>query len=607
MDFNINDEEFGLEEFIKIFELGSYKSVILDNKFAVRYANKAFLKTINRNCDEVIGRSLFSIEVINDIYLNYEDDIRASINSEGKWTGELERSTSALSIKWDKVTVMSIKNDMDIVKGYVIVAEEISHYKNVSMSFKKCQEHYNCIFEQNHLITLLIDPNNGDIIDANVTASNFYGYGNDEFRKKNISDLDLSLKEQVLKNLNNSAREYNEDESEAIGQQYKHRLANGEIRDVEVFCGLVFMAGKNLLYTVIHDISDRKKAETLLRESEERYRLLVEMSPDAIIVYSKGIVVFANEQASLKLGMNSPSELIGRTILDFIHPDSLESVKERVYKAEVKKEPLPLMIHKIFNPAGEVLEIEVVGAPLIYEGKEAVQIILRDVTERRREIDRAVRMQEYRQSSPFPLDNKVDMKTIYKPAKLLSGDFYLFSKISEDVVIGLLGDVQGKGITAALSISATKVIFNDGAAMYKNPLAIIQYMNREAQKHLDEESVSCICFEMNFKTGIITAVGAGINEFISVNQDGVWQRTTVKGPPIGMFGEVNFEQVTIPFLKGDVFNFYSDGMEFIFDYNRLNKNSGALVHEKLKACLEEKISNLSRLQDDCTWLSIKVL
>jgi len=539
--------------------------------------------------------------------MNYKTDIREAINSEGKWSGELEIETSALSIKWDKVTVMSIKKFDDIIKGYVIVTEEISNYKNVSsMGFKKCQEHYNCIFEQNHLITLLLDPCSGNIVDANLTACNFYGYKEDEFRKKNISDLDLLPKETVLKNLNSIAREDNEAIGETRGQYHRHRLSNGEIRDVEVFSGLVFMAGKKLLYTVVHDISDRKKAENLLIESEERYRLLVEMSPDAIVVYCNGIVVFANEQASLKLGMNH-SELIGKSILEFIHPDSLEVAKERVYKAQVKREPLPLMTYKLINPIGDILEIEVVGAPLIYEGKEAVQVILRDVTERRKEIDRAVKIQEHRQGLPFPLENRVDMKTIYKPAKLLSGDFYLFNKVSEDVVIGLLGDVQGKGITAALSISATKVIFNDGVSIYKNPLEVVQYMNREAQKHLDEEYVSCICFEMDFKAGIMTVVGAGINEFISANKKGVWQRTTVKGPPLGMFEEVKFEQVIIPFSKGEIFNFYSDGMEFIFDYNRLNKNSGELVHEKLKACLEEKINTQAKLQDDCTWLSIKVL
>jgi PAS domain S-box-containing protein len=607
MIFNVTSPNFEKEEFIKILELCSGKIAIIDNDFKVTYANKSFLNEFYNSLDDLAGKDIFSIAQMNILWKRHKKEISKSLAADEKWTGELEGDSTSLSHHLNKVTLSPLKDAENKVTGYALVAEDITHLKSAGQEKEQSQKHLTSIFHQNHLISISVDPDTGHIVDANEGACNFYGYRDFEIRRKNISEIDASKEQDLLKKLNSIATNNNSPLGQSSGHYFEHKLASGEIRYVNLFPKLIYMFDKKVLFLVIHDISDKKISELRLKESEEKYRLLFELSPDAIIVYSDGVILFANCRASSKLGMKNPLQLIGKKVLDFIHPDYIELVKQRLYTTQVKKETVPPMLYKIIKPDGEILLAEVIGAPITYEGKHAVQIVLRDVTEERKLIERAVQMQEHRQELSFPLEDKVHLETIYKPAELLSGDFYDFHKVNEDVVIGLVGDVTGKGITAALNISAMKVIFHAGVSTTNSPLELIQYMNHEVQKHLGEDYVSCCAFEMNFNTGCMRAVGAGINEFIKVSKTGTYKILVSQGPPLGMFEHINFEEVHEPFSSGDIFNFLSDGMEFIFNYDELRENSKDLVHDKLKKILEQKINLSPKLQDDCTWLSIKII
>ena len=139
-------------------------------------------------------------------------------------------------------------------KEFSIIASDIQDIKNKEKALKK-SESYREIFFNNHTVMMLIDPNNGDIIDANPAAIEFYGYNHDELIKMKISDIRASDLEDVLLEMQKAA---SKQENHFI---FKHRLSNGEIRDVDVYSGLIYQEGKNLLYSIIHDITDQKKVE----------------------------------------------------------------------------------------------------------------------------------------------------------------------------------------------------------------------------------------------------------------------------------------------------------------------------------------------------------
>jgi PAS domain S-box-containing protein len=135
---------------------------------------------------------------------------------------------------------------------------------------------------------------------------------------------------------------------------------------------------------VIRDITDQKVAEAALRESEERYRRLVELSPEAIVVHSEGKFVYVNPAAERLWGASSPEELLGRDILDFVHPDFRDIVKRRVRDVEELGSSTALHEQKHLKLNGDVIDVEAAGIPFVFRGRPAVQSVMRDITERRR-------------------------------------------------------------------------------------------------------------------------------------------------------------------------------------------------------------------------------
>ena len=147
----------------------------------------------------------------------------------------------------------------------------------------------------------------------------------------------------------------------------------------------IFIGGKNLLAGYSIDITDRKHAADSIRESEEHYRNLVELSPDAILIEEDdGTLAFIN-QAGLRLfGATSPDQILGRNILDLLYPDFREIVKKRFETIRMEKKGLPLIEEKYIRVDGSSVDVEVAATPFVYESKLGVQVIAHNITERKR-------------------------------------------------------------------------------------------------------------------------------------------------------------------------------------------------------------------------------
>jgi diguanylate cyclase (GGDEF)-like protein/PAS domain S-box-containing protein len=132
--------------------------------------------------------------------------------------------------------------------------------------------------------------------------------------------------------------------------------------------------------------AEKERSELIvsLQESEERYRRLVEQSPEAIAVYSQGEIAYINAAGAKLLGARSPRELIGFPVLNFVHQNYVEIAKERIRQVEEENRPFDLAEEKLIRLDGQIIDVEVVGIPAIYQGLAAAQIMIRDVTASRR-------------------------------------------------------------------------------------------------------------------------------------------------------------------------------------------------------------------------------
>ncbi len=131
---------------------------------------------------------------------------------------------------------------------------------------------------------------------------------------------------------------------------------------------------------LFQDITIRKEAELALKESEERYRKLVDNFPEPMIVYGEGKIKYMNPETILLFGATSSAELIGKSIIDFVHPDYQSVIKAKLREIEIGKELQKSIMIRILTLTGIEKVIDISASHISYSGKPAIQIVLKDIT-----------------------------------------------------------------------------------------------------------------------------------------------------------------------------------------------------------------------------------
>lgn len=135
---------------------------------------------------------------------------------------------------------------------------------------------------------------------------------------------------------------------------------------------------------IAEDITDRKATEVLLLQSEQRYRQLVEVSPDAIVITRGDVIVFVNREGLELLGAAGPDRVVGRPLLDFIHPDFHDQAKERTGQLNQGFDQVPLVEQKFVRVNDSIVDVEVTAARYMDQEGPSIQFVLRDITQRKR-------------------------------------------------------------------------------------------------------------------------------------------------------------------------------------------------------------------------------
>jgi len=182
--------------------------------------------------------------------------------------------------------------------------------------------------------------------------------------------------------------------------------------------------GRPSVLAVLRDVTTRSEAEHALRDSEYRYRHLVDLIPDGIVLAEQGRVVFANPEA-LRLFGYSEAEAIGQSILERIHPEDRPVATVRVQKLILEGKGInPLVEERMLRKDGSPFLAETASAFVEYQGKSAVLVVLRDISERKA-AEQAMqesekRLQSIVSASPVPLiiTRVSDGRVLYSNAEL---------------------------------------------------------------------------------------------------------------------------------------------------------------------------------------------
>ena len=261
--------------------------------------------------------------------------------------------------KWIHFIAAPVVDGDGTLIGGMETLEDVTRLVEAQEKLRESESRYSALFSNNYSVSLIIDPVTGRIVDANEAAVRYYRYSREQLLSLGIFDLNRLPEETVVRNLR---RAKDEKEKHFFSTHYR---ADGEKRSVEIYSGPIRVHGKPLFYSIIHDITDRKKAEAALRESEERVLRVAETAGVWIWeVDENGLYTYASPLVEKILGY-APEELVGKKhFFDLFVPDVRDNLKQAALAAFGRRETIRNFINPNCRKDGSVVTLDTSGAPV---------------------------------------------------------------------------------------------------------------------------------------------------------------------------------------------------------------------------------------------------
>lgn len=245
----------------------------------------------------------------------------------------------------------------------------------------------------------------------NRASAKLYGWPADQVLGRPVAEvigplLDAGLREAILAQLGRG-RPVEVDRGPSVLGPIIQRHRSGRTLYIEGVAAPVCADGALIGFVAaVHDVSRQVRLAGELAESEAKYRNLVELSPDAILLHQDGTIVFANPAAAALVGAETPGDLVGRPLLEIVDPSARRAVEWNI-SADLRGEESPITTVGILRRDGTLATAQGRGARVIVAGRPAVQVILRDITAARQSEETARESREWYRAlvdlSPDPI------------------------------------------------------------------------------------------------------------------------------------------------------------------------------------------------------------
>lgn len=236
---NINEQYFKY-----LFEETTAGIVILDKDFKIIRCNEYFIKLFELDNYQVIGKNIKKLIVPVEKFPEtdqFMEEIRNNkrINSHSfrqKNNGEMVE----VAIQGFSISIRAGE------PGYYIIYQDITEIKSLEAKYLNSKNKYEALFRNDDVVMMIIDPANGNIISANPAAEKFYGWSEEELQQKTIFEINTLSKSEVK---NEMKQAHNSNKKRFF---FKHKLATGEIREVEVYSHPIRFENNEYLYSIVH-------------------------------------------------------------------------------------------------------------------------------------------------------------------------------------------------------------------------------------------------------------------------------------------------------------------------------------------------------------------
>ena len=375
---------FGMAKIYKISQRVPFSAVLsISSEFVIQldgflrfvFVNEPFCALVGTDSKNLLGKNIEFTRVpliFDELFVGFIERIREAIAGE-EWSGEIRfRSKGIIVFCRIAPTVFE-----DGRKGVSIVLEDITRRKQGEWALLESEATARALMNSPTDTIILMDTL-GIILDLNETAAlkfkdhgdNLVGTLADTLLPAKVAQSRRLLTTRVIE-----TKQMIRYEDERDGRWYD-TVAYPIIVDGEV----------TRIAMIARDITDRKKSEDALRESEERYRKLVEISPDAVFIHQDHKITYLNPAALTLFGSKNAQEILGKNILDMIHPDYRDTVRKNIENDLDGKSTPPIELHMLRVDGTSVI-VEGRGVKTTINGKPAIQVALRDITGRKRAED----------------------------------------------------------------------------------------------------------------------------------------------------------------------------------------------------------------------------
>ncbi|MBE2269449.1 MAG: PAS domain-containing sensor histidine kinase [Anaerolinea sp.] len=334
-----------------------------------------------------------------------------------------------------------------------------------SRALARTESKFHQIFENNRAVKLLIDPDTGAIQQANSAAVEFYGYSREQLESMHIQDINVLPPDEVCAEMQRARSE------QRTYFKFRHRLASGEVRDVDVFSSPVDLPDGRCLYSIILDVTAQRRAEL-------RYRSLFEQSNDAVFILDlKMNILQVNHRAADMLGYDGPADLVGLSPRAIIAPyeyNDSNMVRMRLLEGEHFAPYERTFIRRDGRFVRAEINTEIVRDS---EGKPLhIQSIVRDLRERKqaqqREIELALETQRTKLLMTFIREATHEFRT---PLAVIASSAYLMSRSGDaEQRSGKLRQIEGEitRITRLVDSLLLSAKLESGVVVTRSPLDI---------------------------------------------------------------------------------------------------------------------------------------
>ncbi len=238
----------------------------------------------------------------------------------------------------------------------------------------------------------MIEADSGQIVEFNDTAHESLGYSREEFIRLNIRDIDVSVNDKTIEERRRKS------EQDVRVFETVHRTKAGESRNMLISYVPVHVESKKYIQSIHIDVTNQKRIENALVESEKRYRAIIDLIPDGITILDKGVMLFANRAFKKMTGISENFDFSGKHVSEFLKLVTEDGInKENLDKSIDSNIPRNEDTLSFLCPDNKIIFVQIYSTNINYMGKTVILSVLHDITrEKQREKELISREKRFR-------------------------------------------------------------------------------------------------------------------------------------------------------------------------------------------------------------------